>query len=92
MTLKERVKNLCKNRGVSMNQLEKELEFASGYISKLDKSTPNSKNIQKIANYFNVSVDYIMTGKETVNASLPFVGAILLIILSMDHYLLQVLH
>lgn len=69
MTLKERVKNLCKNRGVSMNQLEKELEFASGYISKLDKSTPNSKNIQKIANYFNVSVDYIMTGKETDNAS-----------------------
>lgn len=69
MTLKERVKNLCKNKGVSMNQLEKELEFASGYISKLDKSTPNSKYIQKIANYFNVSVDYIMTGKETDNAS-----------------------
>lgn len=65
MTLKERVKNLCKSNGVSMNQLEKELEFATGYISKLDKSTPNSKYIQKIADYFNVSVDYIMKGKET---------------------------
>ena len=40
-----------------MNQLEKELGFAVGYISKLDKSTPNSKYIQKIADYFNVSVD-----------------------------------
>lgn len=65
MTLKERVKNLCKSNGVSMNQLEKELGFATGYISKLDKSTPNSKYIQKIADYFNVSVDYLMTGKET---------------------------
>ena len=64
MTLKERVKNLCKNEGVSMNQLEKELGFATGYISKLDKSTPSSKYIQKIADYFNVSVDYLMTGKE----------------------------
>ena len=64
MTLKERVKNLCKSNGISMNQLEKELGFATGYISKLDKSTPNSKNIQKIADYFNVSVDYLISGKE----------------------------
>lgn len=64
MTLKERIKQLCKSNGISMNQLEKELEFAVGYISKLDKSTPNSKYIQRIADYFNVSVDYLMTGKE----------------------------
>lgn len=65
MTLKERIKQLCKNNGISMNQLEKELGFAVGYISKLDKSTPNSKYIQRIADYFNVSVDYLMTGKES---------------------------
>ena len=64
MTLKERIKQLCKNNEISMNQLEKELGFAVGYISKLDKSTPNSKYIQRIADYFNVSVDYLMTGKE----------------------------
>ena len=64
MTLKERIKELCKSQKISMNQLEKELEFAVGYISKLDKSTPNSKYIQKLADYFNVSVDYLMTGKE----------------------------
>ena len=57
MTLKERIKQLCNNNRISMNQLEKELGFAVGYISKLDKSTPNSKYIQKIADYFNVSVD-----------------------------------
>ena len=65
MTLKERIKQLCKNNKISMNQLEKELGFAVGYISKLDKSTPNSKYIQRIADYFNVSVDYLMIGKES---------------------------
>lgn len=67
MTLRERIKDMCKCKGISMNALEKELGFASGYISKLDKSTPNSKNIQKIADYFGVSVDYLMTGEDNTN-------------------------
>lgn len=65
MTLKDRIKELCKKNGISMNQLEEELGFGSGYISKLGKSTPNSKYIQKIADYFGVSVDYLMTGEES---------------------------
>ena len=51
-----------------MNKLEKTLQFGTGYISKLDNSTPNTKKLQLIADYFNVSVDYLMTGKEKENA------------------------
>ena len=47
-----------------MNQIETELGFEKGYISKLGKSTPNTAKIQKIADYFEVSVDYLMTGEE----------------------------
>lgn len=64
MTLKERIKELCKKNNISMNQLEKELGFGVGYISKLGNTTPNTKKIQLIADYFKVSVDYLMTGKE----------------------------
>lgn len=64
MTLRERIKELCKERNVSLNKLETDCGFARGYLSKLDKSKPNSENLQKIADYFNVSVDYVMTGKE----------------------------
>ena len=64
MTLKDRIKKLCKEQNISMNQLEKELRFGVGYISKLGSTTPNAKKIQLIADYFNVSVDYLMTGKE----------------------------
>lgn len=64
MNLKERVKELCKRNGKSMNQVEKDLNFGSGYISKLGQSVPNMNKIKQIADYFNVSVDYLMNGEE----------------------------
>lgn len=69
--MKERIKALCKSKGVSMNKLEQDLNFGTGYISKLGKSTPNAKKIQVIADYFNVSVDYLMTGIENSQAPSP---------------------
>lgn len=64
MGIKERIKELCKKNKISMNALEKKLGLGVGYISKIGKSTPNSTNIKKIADYFNVSVDFIMTGED----------------------------
>lgn len=64
MTLRDRVKALCKQHGISLNKLEMECGFAKGYLSKLDKSTPNMAYLQKIANYFDVTTDYLLTGKE----------------------------
>lgn len=66
--MKERIKELCKMNGISMNKLEETLGFGKGYISKLGESTPNTTKIKKIADYFCVSVDYLLTGKEDVEA------------------------
>ena len=55
--MKERIKSLCKEYGISMNKLEETLGLGKGYISKLGNSTPNTTKIKKIADYFNVSVD-----------------------------------
>lgn len=62
--MKERVKELCKIKGISMNLAEIEIGLAKGYISKLDKINPNTKTLQKIADYFGVSLEYLTTGKE----------------------------
>ena len=62
--MKERVKLLCKKKGVSMNTAEKEIGLAKGYISKLEKSNPNMTTLQKMAEYFDESVEYLMTGTE----------------------------
>ena len=62
--MKERIKDLCHKKGISMNKLEETLGFGKGYISKLGTTTPNVTKIKKIADYFNVTVDYLMTGEE----------------------------
>lgn len=65
--MKDRVKELCKKKGVSMNTAEKEIGLAKGYISKLDKSVPNMNTMQKIADYFNVTSDFLMNGDLSVS-------------------------
>jgi transcriptional regulator with XRE-family HTH domain len=62
--MKERVQELCKKNSISVSELEKTLGFGNGYISKLGQSTPNTSKIKLIADYFNVSIDYIITGEE----------------------------
>lgn len=62
MIMKERVKQLCKEKGVSMNTAESEMGLAKGYISKLGKSNPNQKTLQKMSDYFGVPVTYLMYG------------------------------
>lgn len=64
MDMKERVQELCKKNSISVSELEKTLGFGNGYISKLGQSTPNTSKIKLIADYFNVSIDYIITGEE----------------------------
>lgn len=64
MNLKERIKTLCKENGITVNKLEKTLGFGTGYIAKLDNSVPNTAKIQLIADFFHVSLDFLMNGTK----------------------------
>jgi len=64
MDIKERIKELCLAKKVSMHHVEVTLGFGRGYLSKLGTSTPNAAKIQKIADFFDVTVDYLLTGKN----------------------------
>lgn len=59
----ERLETLRKDIGIGQGKLEKELGIANGSISKWKNRTPKLATLEKIANYFDVSVDYL-TGKE----------------------------
>ena len=67
MTMYERIENMRKSAGISQGKLEKELGFSNGSISKWKNSTPTPDRLQKLADYFNVSVDYLITGEEKEN-------------------------
>ena len=63
MDTNERIKTLCKNNGITVQQLEIDLGEKPSSIS---KTTSNSKaeKLYKIAKYFNTSMEYLMTGEE----------------------------
>lgn len=58
-TLYDKVETLRKEKGISQRALEIELGFSNGYISKWKKSMPTIDRIQKLADYFNVPVEYL---------------------------------
>lgn len=67
MTVFDRIETLRKERKISQGNLEKELGFSNGSISKWKKSTPTPDRLQKLATYFGVSIEYLMTGEDSSN-------------------------
>lgn len=64
MTTFERIESLRKSAGISQGKLEKELGFSNGSISKWKTSKPTTERLQKIADYFGVSIEFLMNGEE----------------------------
>lgn len=57
---------LLKEKSVTAYRVSKETGIGASTFSdwKSGRSTPKQEKLQKIADYFGVSVDYLMTGKE----------------------------
>lgn len=66
MTTYEIISDLCKQRGIAITALEKELGFGRGYIGKFKTrgTIPTVKKLQQIADYFGISVNDLMPGNE----------------------------
>lgn len=64
MNCVDRVKQLCKERKVPISRLEKDLGFSNGYIGQLKKGTLPNDRLIKVADYFGVTADYLMTGNN----------------------------
>lgn len=57
---------LLQKRGLTSYKVAKEAGVTQTALSnwKSGKSTPTTKTLQKIADYFGVTIDYLMTGEE----------------------------
>jgi len=60
MALLENIQYLCGEQGTSVPKLEQSLGFGKGAIYKWEKSSPTADKLQKVANYFRVSLDYLL--------------------------------
>lgn len=54
----EKVVSLCRQKGIPVCALEKTLGFSNGAIGKWRQSMPKSDSLHKVAQFFNVRMDW----------------------------------
>ena len=62
MLIYDRIKQLCKENGVTVTGTEATLGFARGSLCKIDKNKPSMDKVAKLADFLHTTTDYIMTG------------------------------
>ena len=73
MTLISRIKQLAQSKQLTLAQLERNVGISNGQIRRWDTSSPKVENLLKIADYFSVSLDYLMgrTQQTEINHQSP---------------------
>lgn len=63
-------KALCDKKGVSPKRATEEIGLSNSITTKWKKTgaTPKGETLSKIADYFGVTTDYLLTGEETKKA------------------------
>ncbi|KIR03436.1 hypothetical protein P261_02251 [Lachnospiraceae bacterium TWA4] len=62
--LYEKIKKLCEENGISIRQLEREAGITPTIISRWKTCSPNVINLQKVAKYFDLPIDYFIEGDD----------------------------
>ncbi|MGC6569632.1 helix-turn-helix domain-containing protein [Streptococcus sp. VTCC 12886] len=60
MGILDKIKVLANEQALTLAELERKLDFSNGSLRKWETSTPSSDKIEKVADYFNVSTDYLL--------------------------------
>ena len=60
MLIGTKVKEIAKNKGISLNQLEKDTKIATGSISKWDKISPSFEKVCNVAKALDINVDELI--------------------------------
>ena len=60
------IRQLCSQKGISLAQLESDLEYGNGSLAK--SKNMSADRLYKIAQYFGVSMEYLITGKTITEA------------------------
>lgn len=60
MSTFDRVKKLCEEQKISVVQLEERLDFSRNSLYSWKRNKPSSEKLEKVADYFDVSTDYLL--------------------------------
>jgi len=59
----EKIQKLCEGNNITIAALERTLGLGNGTIKKWGKTAPSGDRLAKVADYFNVTTDYLL-GRE----------------------------
>lgn len=62
--LVERIKILADKRGENLKLVAQRLGFSENALYKWNTQSPKTENLEKVADYFNVSIDYLLGRTE----------------------------
>lgn len=71
MTILDRIKQLSKSRNKTVKEVAIELGLGENYLYSLKNKIPNGQTLQKLADYFHVSVDYLLGREELTTTKEP---------------------
>lgn len=60
MTAFDILKKLCDEKGISVNTLEEKIGLGKNTLYSWKKNTPKGSNLIRVADYFDVSTDYLL--------------------------------
>ena len=65
----EKIKELAQKQGISLQKVAEDLGYSINYLYTLKEKTPKSDRLQEIADYFNVSTDYLLGRTDNPNVA-----------------------
>lgn len=60
----ERIRELCREKGISILKLEMAFGFSNGSVNKWSRQSPSADKLLTVASFFGVSMEYLLTGEE----------------------------
>jgi hypothetical protein len=61
LSIYQNVKTACLESNITVNALEKELNFPRSSICKWDKNTPGIDKVKAVADYFQKPIEYFLS-------------------------------
>ena len=65
----DRIKDILKQKGITAKVMLEEIDLSASTMTYMKTSYPQANNLTKVADYLNVSLDYLMgrTDKKEIN-------------------------
>lgn len=73
MSIVEKIRALCEEKGETFASLERKMDFGNGTIRRWENALPSADKLSKVADYFGVSTDFLL-GRESKSSALPFLN------------------